>query len=138
MIQSFSFFGVQFVKGITAGHLNVIMSVPFYDRDEKDTEITVSHKYLVSAIASTQAADHCFCIIEYFLSLAHATYKKHKFLLIMNVGFDLQIYLEYLFEFYHNSKSLTTHIRSYERQANTKFTLVVPLKKNAKEKGVAK
>jgi len=100
MIQSFSLFGVQFVKGITAGHLNVIMSVPFYDGDKKDTEIAVSHKYLVSAIASTQAADHCFCIIEYFLSLAHATYKKHKFLLIMNIGFDLEcimnIYLNFI------------------------------------------
>ncbi len=64
------------------------MSVPFYDGDEKDTEITVSHKYLVSAIASTQAADHCFCIIEYFLSL------------IMNIGFDLEcimnIYLNFI------------------------------------------
>jgi len=89
MIQSFSFFRVQFVKAITAGHLNVITSVPFYDGDEKNTEITISHKYLVSAVASTQAADYCFCIIEYFLSLAHAAYKKHKFLLLMNAGLTL-------------------------------------------------
>jgi thiamine biosynthesis protein ThiC len=67
--------------------LNIITPVPFYDRNEKDTEIAVSHKHLISAITSAQAANHGFSVIKYFLTLAHATYKEHNFLLKLNIGF---------------------------------------------------
>jgi hypothetical protein len=77
----FPFFRVQFVNGIATGHLDVITSVPFYDGNEKYTEIAVSHKYLVSAVASAQTADHCLGVIEYFLTLAHTAYKEHIILL---------------------------------------------------------
>jgi hypothetical protein len=87
MVQSFPLFRVQLVNGITAGHLDVITSVPFTDGNEKNTEIAVGHKHLISAVASAQAADYCFGVIKYFLSLAHAAYKEHRFLLKLNAGF---------------------------------------------------
>lgn len=50
--QSLSFFRIQFIYRITAGHLNIVMTVPFYDGNEKDAEIAVGHKYLISAVAA--------------------------------------------------------------------------------------
>jgi hypothetical protein len=71
-------FRIQGRNGAAARSLNIIFLIPFKQRDKKETEKSIGHKYLISAVGAAYRTDYRLAEIQFFTVLADTHNKKHR------------------------------------------------------------